>query len=683
MKRGNDRTMLELDQTREHEALGLSDEQAVDMYRQMLLARRMDDRMWALNRQGRVPFVVSVSGHEGTQVGAAFAVDPTIDWSLPYYRDTAYNLVLGTTPLDMFLAVFSRADDPFSGGRQMPNHWSDPDLNIFTASSVIATQFPHACGIAYQLQAQGRPGVVIASSGEGATSEGDWHEAMNFAGIHKLPVVFLIQNNMYAISVPAAEEIAGSVVGRARGYDIPGVEVDGNNVLEVYGAMSAAVERARSGDGPTLVETHTYRYYAHTSDDDDKVYRSAEEVELWRRKDPIPRHRQYLVESRLLDEATEQEIDNEITAVIAEAVNAAEAAPEPMDATARVYANPISPATPVTAVSEQPDGDTVNVVTAVKKTLLELMAIYPEASSFGQDVADPKGGVFGATKGLTDAFGAHRAFNAPLSEALIIGLGIGAAAAGGKPVAEIQFADFIHPGFDQIVSEASRIHYRSNGRWNCPLVIRVPYGGGVHGALYHSQSIEAFYAHVPGLKVVAPSTPADVKGLLWSAVEDPDPVMFLEPKKLYRLAKGPYPEGEYRVPLGEAALRRDGDDLVIIAYGAMAHFSVEAADLLAEDGIEASVLDLRTLKPLDWPSVEAAVHRTGKVLIVHEDNEFGGYGAEVAAQIGEKAFDWLDAPVQRYGAPDVPSFPFAARLESQVMPNLDGIVQRARALAQY
>ena len=683
MKSGSHRTMLELDQTREHEALGLSDEQAVDMYRQMLLARRLDDRMWALNRQGRVPFVVSVSGHEGTQVGAAFAVDPTIDWSLPYYRDTAYNLALGTTPHDMFLAVFSKADDPASGGRQMPNHWSEPDLNIFTHSSVIATQFPHACGIAYQLQTKGSPGVVVASSGEGATSEGDWHEAMNFAGIHKLPIIFLIQNNMYAISVPAAEEIAGSVAGRARGYDIPGVEVDGNNVLEVYGAMSAAVDRARSGGGPTLVETHTYRYYAHTSDDDDKVYRSAEEVELWRRKDPIPRHRQYLVESRLLDEATERAIDKEIATVIAEAVKAAEAASEPTDATSRVYANPITPTTPVTAVAPQPDGETVNIVTAVKQTMHELMDAYPEVFSFGQDVADPKGGVFRATRGLTETFGAPRSFNAPLSEALIIGLGIGAAAAGGKPVAEIQFADFIHPGFDQIVSEASRIHYRSNGRWTCPLVIRVPYGGGVHGALYHSQSIEAFYTHVPGLKVVVPSTPADVKGLLWSAVEDPDPVMFLEPKKLYRLAKGPYPEGEYRIPLGKAALRRGGDDLVIIAYGAMAHFSVEAADQLSAEGIEASVLDLRTLKPLDWPSVEAAVQKTGKALIVYEDNEFGGYGAEVAAQISEKAFDWLDAPVRRYAAPDVPSFPFATSLESQVMPNLEGIVERARKLELY
>ena len=257
--------MLELDHAREHRALGLTDEQAVDMYRFMLLARRLDDRMWALNRQGRVPFVVSVSGHEGTQVGAAFALDTTTDWALPYYRDTALNLALGVTPDAVMLGLFSKADDPTSGGRQMPNHWSEPDLNIFTHSSVIATQFPHACGIAYQLQAQGGNSVVLVSSGEGATSEGDWHEAMNFAGIHQLPIVFLVQNNRYAISVPVDEEVAGSISARAAGYRIPGVEVDGNNTLDVYGAVSAAVERARSGQGPTLVEAHTYRYYAHTS----------------------------------------------------------------------------------------------------------------------------------------------------------------------------------------------------------------------------------------------------------------------------------------------------------------------------------------------------------------------------------------------------------------------------------
>ncbi|MGI9529141.1 MAG: alpha-ketoacid dehydrogenase subunit beta [Acidimicrobiia bacterium] len=301
---------------------------------------------------------------------------------------------------------------------------------------------------------------------------------------------------------------------------------------------------------------------------------------------------------------------------------------------------------------------------------------------FGEDVADPKGGAFKATKGLTEDFGADRSFNTPIAEALVVGVGIGMAAAGAIPMAEIQFADFIHPGFDQIVSELARTHYRSNGRWVLPMTIRAPFGGGIHGAMYHSQSIEAFYAHVPGIKIVVPSTPADAAGLLRSAINDPDPVMYLEPKKLYRLATGPIPE-HHEVPIGKAALRRAGADLTIIAYGAMCHFAVEAADALAEDGIDATVIDLRSLAPLDWPTIEAAVQRTSKVLIVHEDNRFLGYGAEVAAQIAEKSFEWLDAPVRRYAAPDIPAFPFAASLEKQVMPNLEGIIAQARDLAAW
>jgi 2-oxoisovalerate dehydrogenase E1 component len=682
MIEGDDVT-LGLDSMIDHTALGLSDDQVVEMYRMMLLARKLDDRMWALNRQGRVPFVVSVSGHEASQVGAAFALDPQRDWSLPYYRDIAFNLAMGVTPKDVFLGVFAKSGDPASGGRQMPNHWSEPDLNIFTHSSVIATQFPHACGVAYELQRRGSDGVVIVMSGEGATSEGDWHEAMNFAGVHRLPMVFLIENNLYAISVPEAQEVAGQIADRAPGYGISGVVVDGNDVLAVYGAAAAAVERARRGDGPSLIESKTYRYYAHTSDDDDKLYRTREEVEIWRRKDPIPTLRQYMVERRMLDAATEARIDAEVEDAINRAVAEADADPDPQDAFSKVYANPIEPREPVVDVEPIPTGETVNLVTAINRALHEVMRANDNTVIFGEDVADPKGGVFKATVGLTSEFGEARSFNAPLAESLIIGAAVGMAAAGARPIAEIQFADFIHPAFDQIVSEVARIHYRSNGRWSCPLVIRTPYGGGIHGALYHSQSIEAFYAHVPGLKVVVPSTPADVKGLLTSAVEDPDPVMFLEPKKLYRLAKGPYPEGEHRIPLGKAALRRDGDDLTIIAYGSMSHFAVEAAERLAEEGIEVTVIDLRTLRPLDWPTIEAAVERTSKVLIVHEDTGFLGYGAEVAAQISEKSFEWLDAPVQRYTSPEVPTFPYAATLEDLVIPSLDGIVERARTLAKY
>ncbi len=667
----------------DHFGLGLTKDDLVDLYRKMLISRRLDEKIWALNRQGRIPFVVSVSGHEATQIGIAAALDPERDWSLPYYRDIAFNIGLGVSAEDIFMGQFAKAADPSSGGRQMPNHWSEPDLNLFTHSSVIATQYPHAVGIAYELKRRGSDGVVYVSGGEGSTSEGDWHEAMNFAGIHKLPVIFVIQNNLYAISVPAAEEVAGQVADRAKGYGMEGVVVDGNSVLAMYAASTEAIARARAGEGPTLIEAKTYRYYAHTSDDDDKLYRTREEVELWRRKDPIPQFRQYLVEQRALDAAAETRLEDEVTAVISRAATTAESAPDPTDATSNVYANPIVPSIPVETMEPASTGEEINLITSVNRTLHYAMGRDPQTVIFGEDVADPKGGVFKATAGLTDAYGSGRSFNAPLAESVIIGLGVGIAATGTKTIAEIQFADFIHPAFDQILSEVARIRYRTNGRWGCPMVIRTPYGGGIHGALYHSQSIEAFYAHIPGLKIVTPSTPADAKGLLLSAIDDPDPVMFLEPKKLYRLAVGPVPEGDHRVAIGQAALRRTGDDLTIISYGAMAHFSVEAADRLAAEGIDVTVVDLRSLKPLDWPTIEAAVKRTSKVLIVYEDNEFLGYGAEVSAQISERAFDWLDAPVRRYASPEVPTFPYAASLEEQIIPNVDGIVERARALAAF
>jgi 2-oxoisovalerate dehydrogenase E1 component len=496
-------------------------------------------------------------------------------------------------------------------------------------------------------------------------------------------VVFVIENNLYAISVPAAQEVAGDLAARAAGYGMPAVSIDGNDILEVYGTATEAVALARSGGGPSFIEARTYRHYAHTSDDDDKLYRSAAEVEMWLRRDPIGILKQYLVENRLLDDSLEAQIDDELTTAVSTAVERAEKAPDPTDPLAFVYANPIIPMDPARAPEPTPVGDEKNLITAINATLHEILAADERATVFGEDVADPKGGVFKATVGLTQTFGPDRSFNMPLAEAQIIGTAVGIAAAGGRPLPEIQFADFIHPAFDQIISEVARLHYRTAGGWSCPMVIRVPYGGGIHGALYHSQSIESFYTHIPGLKVVVPSTPADAKGLLWSAFEDPDPVMVLEPKKLYRLVKGPVPAGAHRVPIGKAALRRPGRDLTIIAYGTMAYYAVEAANLLAAEGIEAEVLDLRSLKPLDWPSIEAAVQRTSKVLIVYEDNEFGGFGAEVSAQITEKAFEWLDAPVRRYASPDVPSFPFAAALEEQLMPNVAGIANRARELARY
>jgi len=666
-----------------HRALGLSDEQVLDMYRGILLARRLDERIWALNRQGRAAFVVSASGHEGSQIPPVMALDPDIDWALPYYRDLGTVLAWGMTPTQVMLGVMAKAGDPNSDGRQMPSHWSLRARRIFTHSSPIATQFPHAAGIAKALKQDGSNAVVFVSGGEGSTSEGDWHEAMNFAGIHSLPLIVLIENNQYAISVPERDEVAGHIAARAVGYGMHGVVVDGNDPLAVYKVAKDAAERARRGDGPTLIEAKTYRYYAHTSDDDDTLYRTREEVERWRRKDPLSQLKVYLIEQRLLSDADDERMEAEAAAQVRQAVETADATPDPTDAFSNVYLNPYVPGEPATSPEPKVVGEEVNLITAINRSLHEVMAAHDDTVVFGEDVADPKGGVFKATEGLEVTFGEERSFNTPLAESLIVGIGVGMAAADKRPIPEIEFADFIHPAFDQIVSEVARVHYRTKGTWKCPMVIRTPYGGGIHGALYHSQSIEAFYAHVPGLKIVIPSTPADAKGLLWSAVEDPDPVMFLEPKKLYRLATGPFPEGEHRVPLGRAAITHPGTDLTILAYGTMAHFAIEAAALLDQQGVSAEIIDLRTLKPLDWSTIEASIAKTARVLIVHEDNEFVGYGAELSAQVADKAFELLDAPVRRYATADVPTFPYNAKLEAMVMPNTAGIVEHALDLAKY
>jgi 2-oxoisovalerate dehydrogenase E1 component len=655
----------------------------IEMYRLMLMARRVDDRMWALQRQGRADFVLGASGHEAIQVGSVFALDREKDWILPYYRDMGVALAWGFSPEDIFYGVFAKKADPMSGGRQLPSHWSDPERRVLTQSSVIGPQFPHAAGIAHAAKIRGSGAVCVVYGGEGSTSEGDWHEAMNWAGIHDLPLIFVIENNQYAISVPTDEEVAGKIADRAQGYGFPGHAINGNDPFEVVATMQTAVARARAGDGPTLIEAKTYRYYAHTSDDNDTLYRTREEVETWRKEDPLEALKLYLIENRLLTEQEESALDDQVIALLREAVKKTEASADPDEPTSRVYAKPIIPDTPTIEPDPPVEGETVNLITAINRTLHEIFAAYDEVILFGEDVARRKGGVFKATESLTETFGPERCFNTPIAESSIIGVAIGMSAAGFKAMPEIQFADYIHPAFNQIVSEAARISFRSDGRWNCPIVIRTPYGAGIHGALYHSQSIESFYSHVPGLKVVVPSTPADVKGLLFTAVEDPDPVLFLEPKKLYRLARGPYPEGEHRVPLGKAAIRHPGTDLTIIAYGAMAHFATEAAALLEDPGISPEVIDLRSLKPLDWPTIEESRKKTSRALIVHEDNEFVGYGAEVAAQIADKTFEWLDAPVKRMALPDVPIMPYAGSLERALYPTAQDRVEKAQELAKY
>lgn len=686
-----------------HEAVGLTAHDLVEMYRLILLARRLDQKIWSLNRMGKAPFVVSCQGHEGAQVGSAWALRGHEDTVLPYYRDTAVMLTLGMTPKDILLAVFGRADDPSSGGRQMPNHWGSSALRVITGSSPIATQIPHAAGIALAARMRSEDQAAIVYFGEGAASKGDFHEALNFAGVHRLPMVAICENNGYAISVPLSKESAvENIADHAHAYGFSGVIVDGNDPIDVYSAVHAALRHARQGDGPTLIECKTYRYLAHTSDDDDRTYRSPHEVEAWRKKDPLQRMHQYLIEQRLLSEQDEDRIASQVELEISDALRDAEAAAEnpPGDAFTKVFAKPLRPLRGVPiefahsqagiapiSVSVEPGVDSegagvpvVSIIEAVRETMKHAMAADDRVFVLGEDVG-VRGGVFKATEGLLAEFGESRVLDTPLAESAIIGVAIGAALAGLRPIAEIQFADFIHPAFDQIVSEAARIHYRSNGDFHVPLVIRAPYGGGVHGALYHSQSVESLFAHVPGLKIVCPSTPADIKGLMLEAIDDPDPVLFLEHKKTYRLIKGPYPEGDFRVPIGLASVARPGRDLTIITYGLHRHLAIEAAELLASEGTgDIEVIDLRTISPLDVDTVLASVIKTGRVLVVSEDNRSCSVASEVCALVAEEAFYDLDTPPVRLTTPDIPSMPFAASMEAAVIITSERIANAARTL---
>lgn len=664
-----------------HPELGLSDEDLKDMYELMLTSRLVDHKIWTFNRMGKAPFSISSSGHEAIHAGISKAVRPGSDWILPYYRDLGLLLGLGMTPFEAFLGIFGKAEDPNSGGRQMPNHWSLPRVRVVTGSSPIATQLPHAAGIAYGLKLDGSEEVVICNFGDGATSKGDFHEALNFAGIHDLPVVFICENNGYAISVPLAMESAVTeLYKKAVAYDIEGVQVDGNNPLEVYSAVKRAVDKARNGGGATFIEAVTYRFDPHTSDDDDRNYRSREEVAAAKADDPITKLSDYLTRHAIASEFELLQLKDRLVKEINAQATRAQTMPDPTpdSVLTNVYSKVIRNDTPAhyESLSFSPT-KTGNVIEALRSSLGHILDKDPSSVILGEDVGR-KGGVFKATDGLWANY-PDRVLDTPLAESSLVGFGIGLAFMGKHPIVEIQFADFIHSAFDQIVSEAAKAFYRSDGGWNVPMIIRAPWGGGVHGALYHSQAIEAIFAHIPGLKVVVPSTPKDMVGLLNSAHQDPDPVLFLEHKKAYRLITGPIPELDYQVPIGKAEVVRPGKDLTIITYGLHRHLALAAAETL-QDEADIEVIDLRTISPLDQATILDSATRCSRVLILHEDNISFGAGAEIAALISEHAFWALDAPIKRLASPDVPLLGFSSAIERSLMIGADHIVKAAREL---
>ncbi|HLQ62185.1 MAG TPA: thiamine pyrophosphate-dependent enzyme [Candidatus Acidoferrales bacterium] len=650
-------------------------------YHYILLGRQIDYRCQVLNRQGRAPFIISCAGHEAAQIGVAWPLKPKHDWVAPYYRDVVLCFRMGLTPLDLMLSVLAKPADPASGGKQTPGHFSDSRLNIISRGSPVASQMVYAAGAAYALKMDGTDRVVMTSYGEGSGSEGDAHEAFNFAAIHRLPLVFVCQNNGFAISVPFNKQYAVDYAAqRAAGYGFPGVSMDGRDPVTCYHVAKQAVARARSGEGPTLIECLVDRLGAHSSEDDQRRYRSEEELAAASKNDCLEQFRTRLVEEGVLSQKEVQESEEQVKEEVTEATRAGLESPdaEPEDALTNVYSVNVP-----RAISPAPGAETeeMNMVAAIRSALAEEMERDERVMVLGEDVG-PKGGVFLVTDGLWKRFGEKRVIDTPLAESSIAGVALGLALAGKRPVAEIQFTDFAHMAFNQISNEIAKYRYRTDGDWGAPLVVRAPMGGHVRGALYHSQSIEARFA-TPGLKIVIPAGPIEAKGLMLAAIRDPDPVLFFEHKRLYRMFKEKVPVGEYLIPLGQARTAREGTDLSVFAYGLMLHYALEAASKLAEDGVSVEVVDLRTVYPLDREAVLASARKTGKCLVLYEDNFSVSIGSEVAALIADEAWRWLDAPVKRLGGLDVPAMPYAAPMEDYFMPNPEKVAAALRELAAF
>ena len=674
------------------------------MFRVIHTSRRIDDKEILLKRQNRIYFQISGAGHEAIQAAAGMAMRPGHDWVYPYYRDRALCLMLGMTPEHMLLQAVGAASDPSSGGRQMPSHWSYPKLHIVTGSSPTGTQFLQAVGCAHagRLLDPASDSITLVTTGEGATSEGEFWEAMNAACLENLPLLFLVEDNRYAISVPVDRQTPGGNIAKLlTGFpNLRTWEVDGTDPVASYQTMHEAASHCRAGHGPALVHAHVIRPYSHSLSDEERHYKTAAERAAEAERDPFVRFPEWLVREGWLDRHELQLIVHDIELQLREVTDRVLKAngPEAGSALQFLYSHQIDPCGAAFDVPAKLTGDPRTMVDSINQTLHEEMERDARMVVFGEDVADcsheeslqevkGKGGVFKATMGLQTRFGSARCFNTPIAEAAIAGRSIGMATRGMKTVAEIQFFDYIWPAMMQIRNEMASIRWRSNNGFSCPCVLRVPIGGYLTGgAIYHSQSGEVEFTHIPGLRVVMPSNALDACGLLRTAIRCDDPVLFLEHKKLYRepYNRAPHPGRDFTIPFGKARTAKTGANLTVVTYGATVQKSMLAA-LQVEarlGGATIEVIDLRSLAPYDWRAIAASVTKTSRALIVHEDCRAFGYGAEIAARIADELFDKLDAPVRRVAALDT-WVGYNPQLENEILPQVEDIAAAAEKLLRY
>ena len=663
---------------------GFQKKELLDIYNKMYLARTLDEKQLILLKQGKAYFHIGCSGHEGAQLAASNNLNAGKDWVYPYYRDAALCLGLGMTGKEQLLSFLARDDDPNSGGRQMPQHYGHKNLRIVSQSSPTGTQFLQAVGCAMSRKWEKTKEVVYVSSGEGSTSEGEFHEALNWSSREKLPVIFHIQDNQYAISVHISEQTSGaSVYSMVGGYqNLSRFDVDGTSFFETDLAFKQAVDRARKGKGPSVIISHVVRLLPHSSSDDQRKYRSDKDLESDKKRDPIAQFEKYCVNKKVASANDFETIRNKVFEQVNKDAEWADKQNHPDISTAldHVYSDQNN----LKETSLKTINEKVVLVDAINHAMSEEMSFNKKMVIYGEDIADPKGGVFTATKGLTKQFGKDRVFNSPLAEASIIGTAIGLAVTGWKPCVEIQFGDYIWPAMMQIRNELASMRYRSNGNWKCALVILVPVGGYIDGAICHIQSIDGYFMHMPGIKIAYPSNATDAKGLLKAACRMDDPVIFMEHKGLYRqgFSSTPEPDKNYILPFGKAKIVQEGNILTIITWGAMVQKCIESVKAceLEQDVVE--IIDLRTLNPLDHETISSSVVKTGKALVVHEDNLTNGPGAEIAALIGENNFEYLDGPVKRVGSADA-HVPYNWYLEEKVLVQNSDIQNALIELLEY